>query len=193
MKKIILTTTALAVLASSSAQAIESDFFVKVNTGYSKMSKVKGAKAKNDVFFGVGAGYYVMDNVRADLTFDHFISPTFKKDGKKIKGEVNTLLLNGFIDLFDISIAKLFVGAGIGGSQIKAKVTGDAVAANNGTAKQKYNLSYAAYLGSSIEFAPGITGEVTYSYRAMGKTKGINKVNYDFKGHNLGAGVRFDL
>ena len=82
MKKIILTTTALAVLASSSAQAIESDFFVKVNTGYSKMSKVKSAKAKNDVFFGVGAGYYVMDNVRADLTFDHFISPTFKKDGK---------------------------------------------------------------------------------------------------------------
>ncbi|MDP4709204.1 MAG: outer membrane beta-barrel protein [Rickettsiaceae bacterium] len=193
MKKIILTTAAVAVLASSSALAIENDFFVKVNAGYSKMNKVKGAKAKNDMFFGIGAGYYVMDNVRADLTFDHFVNPTFKKGGKKIKGEVNTLLLNGFIDLFDISIAKVFVGAGIGGSQVKAKVTGDAVAANNGKAKQKYNLAYAAYLGSSVEFAPGITGEVTYSYRAMGKTKEINKVEYEFKGHNVGAGVRFDL
>jgi len=106
MKKIILTTAAIAVSASSSALAIENDFFVKVNAGYSKMSKVKSAKAKNDMFFGIGAGYYVMDNVRADLTFDHFVNPTFKKDGKKIKGEVNTLLLNGFIDLFDISLAK---------------------------------------------------------------------------------------
>jgi opacity protein-like surface antigen len=193
MKKILLTTAAVAVLATSSAQAIENDFFIKVNAGYSKMSKVQSAKSKNDIFFGVGAGYYVMDNVRADLTFEHFVNPTFKKDGKKIKGEVNTLLLNGFIDLFDISLAKVFVGAGIGGSQVKAKITGDSVAASNGTAKQQYNLAYALYLGSSVEFAPGVTGEVTYSYRAMGKTKQQNKIDYDFKGHNVGAGVRFDL
>jgi opacity protein-like surface antigen len=38
-----------------------------------------------------------------------------------------------------------------------------------------------------------MSGEVTYSYRDMGKTKEINKVDYDFKGHNVGAGVRFDL
>ena len=66
MKKILLTTAALAVLASSSAQAIESDFFVKVNAGYSKMSKVKSAKAKNDVFFGVGAG---LDNEKDAIFF----------------------------------------------------------------------------------------------------------------------------
>jgi hypothetical protein len=50
---------------------------------------------------GVGAGYYVMDNARVDLTFDHFVNPTHTGkrtingvayDGK-LKGTINTLLL----------------------------------------------------------------------------------------------------
>ena len=193
MKKILLTTVATAVLASSSAYATEGNFFVKANIGWTKMNKIKGLKSKNNAFFGVGAGYHVMDNVRLDLTFDHFVNPEFKKGGKKIKGEVNTLLLNGFIDLFDISIAKVFAGAGIGSAQVKAKKSGDPVPANNGSAKQKYNIAYAAYLGASVEFAPGMTGELAYSYRNMGKTKKLNGTDFDFKGHNVGVAVRFEL
>ena len=199
MKKILLATAAASLLVSSSALAIESDFYLKVNAGWSKFTKVKGAKSKNDIFLGLGGGYNYMDNVRLDLTFDHFIDPKFKKGNVKVKGEINTLMASGFIDLFDISVAKVFVGAGVGISQVKAKVSGHAIPAGqqnstkNGTAKQKYNVAYAGYLGSSVEFAPGVTGEITYSYRIMGSTKEINGTSYDFKGHNLGAGVRFDI
>jgi len=129
MKKILLTTAAIVALSTSSAQAIEKTLFAKINLGYSKLNKVNGAASNNNMLFGLGAGYHIMDNMRADLTFDHFISPTFKDGGKKIKGEINTLLLNGFIDIFDISIAKVFVGAGIGGSLVKATVSGDKIAA----------------------------------------------------------------
>jgi len=195
MKKILLTTAAVAVLATSSAYAMEDTFYVKAQAGWSKMTKQKGLKSKNDVSFGLGAGYHVMDNVRVDLTFDHFVNPTHKKGAIKVKGEVNTLLLNGFVDLFDADIAKVFVGAGVGVGQVKAKFSGDTVVANNGKAKQKYNLAFAGYVGTSYEFTPGVTGELTYSYRDMGKTKKVkgstNTVHY--KGHNVGAGVRFDI
>jgi opacity protein-like surface antigen len=210
MKKILLTSAAVAVLASSSAYAMEDTFYVKAQTGWSKTAKVKvnGAKLKsnNDMSFGVGAGYHVMDNVRVDLTFDHFVNPTHKVTygvmNNKIKGDVNTLLLNGFVDLFDADVAKVFVGAGVGVSQVKGKYTWkDSSDGETGTAKakQKYNLAFAAYVGGSYEFTPGVTGELTYSYRDMGKTKKFKDANNDnisaihYKGHNLGAGVRFDI
>jgi opacity protein-like surface antigen len=213
MKKILLTSAAVAVLASSSAYAMQDTFYVKAQAGWSKMSKVKvngnKFKSNNDMSFGVGAGYHVMDNVRVDLTFDHFVNPTYKGENKndknlklKIKGDVNTLMMNGFVDLFDADVAKVFAGVGVGVSQVKAKMT----ATLDGKklpesikAKQKYNLAFAAYLGTSYEFTPGVTGELTYSYRDMGKTKKFKDSDGDtygtlhYKGHNIGAGVRFDI
>jgi opacity protein-like surface antigen len=131
--------------------------------------------------------------MRADATFTHYVNPDFKNGNKKISGDVNTLLANGFIDLFDISIAKVFVGAGVGISQVKACVSGDTIAANNGKVKNSYNAAYALYLGSSVEFAPGIIGELTYSYNAMGNTKEINNSSVKFSGNSITSGVRFEL
>ena len=74
MKKILLTTAAAVILSTSSVYAAEGDFFVKANGGWSKLSKIQGMKSNNDAFFGVGAVYYVMDNARVDLTFDHFVN-----------------------------------------------------------------------------------------------------------------------
>jgi opacity protein-like surface antigen len=214
MKKILLTSAAVAVLASSSAYAMQDTFYVKAQAGWSKMSKVKfngnKLKSNNDMSFGVGAGYHVMDNVRVDLTFDHFVNPTHKVKKKidtvnesiKAKGDVNSLLINGFVDLFDADMAKMFVGAGVGVSQVKAKTTVSKVDDKTSItlkAKQKYNLAFAAYVGGSYEFTPGVTGELTYSYRDMGKTKKFKDNNNDnisaihYKGHNIGAGVRFDI
>jgi len=192
MKKILLTSAAVAVLASSSAYAMQDTFYVKAQAGWSKLTKEKGLKSNNDVFFGIGAGYHVMDNARVDLTFDHFVNPTHKKGDVKVKGDINTLMFNGFVDLFDADMAKFFVGAGVGASQVKAKVTTTGVSSK---AKQKYNLAFAGYVGASYEFTPGVTGELTYSYRDMGKTKKFENSTdtIHYKGHHVGAGVRFDI
>jgi len=193
MKKIILSTIFSTCILASSAQAIEHDFFVKANASYSKLDKARSAKSRGDVSFGAGIGYNYLDNVRLDLTFDHFVNPQFKDGNKTIKGDVNTLLLNGFIDLVDISIAKIFAGVGVGFGQTKATISGDTIAINNGKAKQQYSAAYALYLGTGIEFAPGITAELTYSYRALGETKEFNNSGVKFKGQLLSAGIRFDL
>ena len=203
MKKIILTTAAVLTLAASTAYAEEDMFYVKGQVGWDKLDKIKGMKSKNGVLLGAGVGYYVMDNVRADLTFDHYVNPhhkgtetynSAKVANAKLKSQADTLMINGFVDMFDVSIAKIFAGAGVGMSMISAKAT---AAGTNGSVKykKKNNFAYALHLGASTEFAPGISGELTYSYRDMGKFKTPkNKPSLSaLKGHHVAAGVRFDI
>jgi opacity protein-like surface antigen len=192
MKKVLLTAAAVSVLATSSASAVEDMFYVKANVGWSKLNKVEGAKSKNDVHFGVGAGYNVMDNARVDLTFDHFVNPTFKATGGKLKGDINTLLLNGYFDVFNVDAMKVFVGAGVGLGQVKAKGTD---VTGSSSAKKTNTFAFAGYVGTGYEFTQGVTGELSYSYRDMGKTKkfGNGAKAVHFRGHHVTAGVRFDI
>jgi opacity protein-like surface antigen len=212
MKKVLLTAAAVSVLATSSAYAMEDMFYVKANVGWSKLNEVKAPgtklKSNNDVHFGVGAGYHVMDNARVDLTFDHFVNPTHKKGTEKIKGDIKTLLLNGYFDIFNVDGVKVFVGAGVGLGQVKAKYSKSATAAtaataailaDSGTAKQTNTFAFAGYVGAGYEFTQGVTGVLTYSYRDMGKTKKYTTTNkvagsaVSYKGHHVTAGVRFDI
>lgn len=219
MKKILLTAATATILASSSAYALEDMFYVKANGGWSKHSEVKMEslkfKSENSAFLGLGVGYYAMDNVRVDVTFGHSFNVEHKKSIKengiertgKFKGDINTLMIGGFVDVIDLSVAKLFVGASAGMSHVGSKYEGtekDSARTQSFSlkAKQKYNLAYAVHVGTSTEFAPGITGELSYSYRDMGKTKkfegtsGGKKVSSDavhYRGHHLGFGVRFDV
>lgn len=208
MKKILLAAATVATLASSCAYAAEDTFYVKGQVGWDKLNKIKGLKSKNNVFLGLGVGYYVMDNVRADLTWDHYFDPKHKgttsvdgvsRSNTKLKSKADTIMINGFVDLFDVSVAKVFAGAGIGMSMIKGKVTapaqGTAPAISEST-KKKNNFAYAVHLGAATEFAPGVNGELTYSYRDMGKFKKKKDSKLSFsalKGHHVAAGVRFDL
>ena len=212
MKKILLAAATVATLASSCAYAAEDTFYVKGQVGWDKLNKIKGLKSKNNVFLGLGVGYYVMDNVRADLTWDHYFDPKHKGtlsiqgvnlSNTKLKSKADTLMINGFVDLFDVSVAKVFAGAGVGMSMIKGKISvpaqtvnGVAVPAQSSSSKKKNNFAYAVHLGAATEFAPGVNGELTYSYRDMGKFKKNKDNNLSFsalKGHHVAAGVRFDL
>lgn len=212
MKKILLAAATVATLASSCAYASEDTFYVKGQAGWDKLNKIKSLKSKDDVFLGLGVGYYVMDNVRADLTWDHYFNPKHKGTvfmqnlelaDAKLKSNADTLMINGFVDLFDISVAKVFAGAGVGVSIIKNKlnvpaqtVNGVAVLDRSISSKKKNNFAYAVHLGAATEFASGVNGELTYSYRDMGKFKKDKDNTLSsaaLKGHNVAAGVRFDL
>lgn len=193
MRKIMLAAAAAALLSSGSAFAAEDAFYAKLNVGWSKLDKVKGLKSNNDVFFGVGVGYGIMDNFRVDLMFDHFVNPTHKKGSDKLKGDVNTLLVNGYADLMDMDMFKFYLGAGVGAGQVKAKRSGAADNAYNGTAKQKYGLAFAGHVGVSYEFTQGMTAELAYSYRDMGETKKLNGTKYHYRGHHVGVGFRLDI
>jgi len=207
MKKILLAAATVATLASSCAYAAEDTFYVKGQVGWDKLNKIKGLKSKNNAFLGLGVGYYVMDNVRADLTWDHYFNPqhrkgTFTADNytykdAKLKSHADSLMINGFVDLFDVSVAKIYAGAGIGMSMVSTKLS---YIQTNGTPdsqkyKKKNNFAYGLHLGAATEFAPGVNGELTYSYKDLGKFK--TPKDYpslgSLKGHHVAAGVRFDL
>lgn len=195
MKKILLAAATVATLASSCAYAAEDTFYVKGQVGWDKLNKIKGLKSKNNVFLGLGVGYYVMDNVRADLTWDHYFDPKHKGsingDQLKLKSKADTLMVNGFVDLFDVSVAKVFAGAGIGMSMISGKLSDED---DTYKIKKKNNFAYALHLGAATEFAPGVNGELTYSFRDMGKFKKVKDYSVgSLKGHHIAAGVRFDL
>lgn len=202
MKKIMLTAAAVATLASSTAFAgMEDMFYLKANGGWQKLNKLKGAKSENSYFAGLGVGYYVMDNLRADLVFDHFFEPIHKttQDGwkGKSKGQIDALTLNAYVDLFDVSVANVFLGAGGGWSQVNTKIELSKAGHESMSAKgkKKNNFTWSLHAGASAELAPGVKGELAYSYRDFGKTKKSTSLveTYAFKGHHVGVGVRFDM
>ena len=199
MKKILLATAACAMLAASPTFAAEGDFYVKANVGWSKLNKIGPLKSKNDAFAGLAVGYSVMDNVRVDLSYDHFFDPQFKgtikADQKSVKNklDIDSLLLNAYVDLFDVSITKVFVGAGVGTSRLAAKINKTNLITNTSDTtkiKAQNKFAYALYVGASAEVAPSVFAEITYSFRDFDKIKGTDK---RIQGHHVAAGVRFEI
>lgn len=222
IKKALLTTVA-ATAFSSSAMAHDVDtFYLKGNVGAQALEDVKVLeglkKLKHDTnaFIDVGVGYYLMDNVRTDLTFSYYFNPEFSKsdteDGDRIKtkaeGKVYSLLLNGYVDLFDISVAKIYSGVGVGYASIKPKIKASGTDdgkqfAESFSVGKKNNFAYALYLGTKTEITPGIHLGVEYSWRDFGGTKRKNVIDSDgdsgiikahkYRGHHVAGGVTIDL
>lgn len=130
----------------------------------------------------------------------------------KHKPTIVSALLNGYVDFIDVSMFKVFAGAGVGAALVKEKVniSTKTVANNNvisstnfsGTTKNKTNFAYQLSLGTLFEVAQGVKAELVYSWTDYGKsktnTKNVagNKVKFGgtrYKGNNLMAGLRFDM
>lgn len=205
MRKIFFVAVITATLASS-AYAEEAKFYAKGQIGWNKLDKTKSRsanlKSSNAMFLGFGLGYYIADNIRTELSFDHYINPihkgkTQRKFPLKYKSQADTIMLNGFVDLFDAKVAKIFAGGGIGMSMVSTKTS--LTLPSNKTlidkAKKANNFAYALYLGASTEFSHAINGELTYSYRDMGKFKKSQKGFSlgSLKGHHIAASVRYDI
>lgn len=232
MKKILLlaattSTILLSSMSSSMAAAPENEFYVKAEAGAILFNKAKDGvtslkmKAKAAPVFGLGVGYYLMDNCRADLSILFVANAEMKKNGSvavarfinnvpgnadasvKHKPTIMALMLTGYVDAYDFSVANFFLGAGVGVTQIKEKETGSAIIngiklERSGSTKKKTTFAYQLIAGVSTEFAPGVKGELSYMWRDFGKTKGKTVDGFkigstSYRGHNLVAGIRFDI
>lgn len=228
-KLFLIAATSTALLASATSFADVGQFYIKAEGGASKLNNTKVEsddksesfkfKSKTNAILGLGAGYYAMDNVRAELTLDFLVNPEFnnsntstKGDRQKVskitaKGQVVSLLLSGYVDLYDADFAKFFAGAGVGMAQIKEKLTMESTKDNNNlredsiTRKPANNFAYQLTVGASANVADGVNVELAYSWRDYGETNSksqdqketgkISKTAY--RGHNLMAGLRFDI
>jgi opacity protein-like surface antigen len=218
MKKLLMIAATTAMFSSTALADTENMFYVKANAGANWMQKITSAgiktKSKAAPIFMLGAGYYVMDNVRADLTIEMVSNPQLKGSGTgtvdgisrkgsvKHKGNVAALMVNAYVDMFDVSVAGIFAGAGVGASRVKDKATvnPDGLAIVSDSTKIKTNVAYQLTVGARGEVAPGVKAELAYSWRDYGKSGKYkspafaarsSKIHY--RGHNVMAGVTFDL
>ncbi|RYE06270.1 MAG: porin family protein [Rickettsiaceae bacterium] len=218
IKKLLMIAATTAALSSSAFAEMENNpenmFYAKVNAGANRMQNVSlngiKAKTKTTAIFMVGVGYYAMDNLRTDLTFEIVNNPQFKGSGMNNagknangnhKGTVGALMANAYVDMFDVSIAGIFAGAGVGAAKVKDKYTetiGGVATANSCSSKSTTNFAYQLTVGATGQVGDGVKAELAYSWRDYGKTAnlvdGVNKMKkIGYKGHNLIAGVKFDL
>lgn len=155
MKKLLLIAASMAILSTTAAgEGRKNSFYIKANAGASRLGNVTvkdkltdkshETKSKTGTILGFGAGYYFMDNVRADLTLDFMLTSEMKKSSKnvmmqgntcdvdvKIKPTINTLMASVYVDLLDVGVVKIFAAAGLGAAQIKGKI--DVVSSNTNT------------------------------------------------------------
>ncbi|MFU7500799.1 MAG: outer membrane beta-barrel protein [Candidatus Tisiphia sp.] len=231
MKKLFLiAATSTALLTSATSFADVGQFYIKAEGGATKLNNTKmkwddveikkedslKLKSKTNAILGLGAGYYAMDNVRAELTLDFLVNPEFTNSISKTsgatekataKGQVMSLLLSGYVDLYDAGFAKFFAGAGIGMAQVKEKIsverTKDSKKLSEGsvTKKPANNFAYQLTVGASANVADGVNVELAYSWRDYGESNSKNKDKKEtvklpktaYRGHNLMAGLRFDI
>ena len=186
--------------------------FLSVGAGYSVMDNVrvegvfthafdpsfKGTTTVKDDGAAAVAAVAAVGGVAAVPAVDA-IAPKDVKRTAKIKTKVNTFLVNAFVDVADVSVAKFFVGAGAGLARVEGTETWsladgalkkDGITKGTTKAKAKHVFAAAAYVGASVEMAPGIHGEAMYSFRHHGKGKAPLKA---ISGHYGSAGVRFDI
>jgi opacity protein-like surface antigen len=219
-KKILLGFVATAAISTSAISFAEetNPFYVTVGGGAlmgtkpsstkevdGEVTKFKKPKTGGEFLFG--AGYYVMDNVRVEAVF---VKPVFGKSkarnyinaqldpedyGTRLKPDVNSLQLRGYVDVVDISdMGKLYVGAGLGWSQVKLKFSSNM---GSGSSKKTNNLTWLVGLGANFDVADGVKLGAEYNYQDFGKGKfkyeGMTTYKTGVKGHALLGRLMFEI
>ena len=155
MKKILLTTAAVAAISTSAfADMMENQFYLRGDVAGTYFSKFKtgGVKIKPKFGFGIdiGAGYYVMDNVRVELVYNKPFVPTMKGSAAdeaalplaanaapafavgdtwntsntiKHKATINALLARVTGDIIDLGMGKIYLSGGLGWAQVRNSIT----------------------------------------------------------------------
>ena len=226
LQKILLGLVATTSIATASFAAETGSFYLTLSGGIAQQAQKPGAFSttnaaaenvsgnfKNPKIGGmlaVGAGYYVMDNVRAELVY---LKPFLAKVNTKsatvagaaadrvgsVKTEINAFQVKGYFDGVGLSdIGTAYLSLGLGGAQSKIKLDNSATSASS---KNKFQFSWSVGLGANFDVADGVKLKVGYDYTSFGSVKysavknapsgttGSNKL----AAHILSAGLALDL
>lgn len=231
-KNILLLLGALLFSTSSLGANKESNFYLKTIVGGHKLSNIKTINPEINFalnqgstispVFGFGIGYYINSFSRVDLTFEHSKFAFEHKDtpfnysdnygltkGRgsiRRKSNSQSIMLNGYVDIIKHPAFKVFIGGGIGVTNLKEKVStkfSEATITNGVTAnlddietvstnKKKSNFSYGLITGLEKNVCHNVNIELAYRWKYHGKAKHDDAIN-KYHGHNLAFSIRFDL
>ena len=127
--------------------------------------------------FGFGGGYKYKW-FRADMTFDYANTARFQGDTATTIGfydakiDSYTLLANVYLDLGTWAGFTPYIGAGVGGSNIRVQQYTNALILEPRDGVQnttRWNLSWAYMGGVSYRFSPNLVLDVSYRYLNLGE------------------------
>ena len=242
MKKLLLASALTAIIAGNAA-ANENTFYLRADAGASMLPKqnltlpkgkyaetINGRnyqleredaqkfKLKGQTHFigSLGAGYYVLDNVRTELVFTSRFSAKYKAtninsgpdydwsgitQNHNLKLTINSLMFKGLVDVYDTGMGKVFAGAGAGVTQLSGKLSesysetyfGTKYTTTLSSKLKKQNLfSYLGTVGVGFNVSEGVILDLAYSYNGVDKYK-AKGLKTNFSAHDLTAGVRVKL
>ncbi len=228
---LVLLGTLLLFNTSVLADSSNKEFYLKTIAVLNKTDNIKtidseinfmlNQKSNPSSTLGVGIGCYTNSFSRIDLVFENSNinfstkSASFKfydngilsSGARTIKRAANiqSVMVNGYIDIIKGSNFKIFLGAGAGSSKIKEKtfdrfestitnghtITLPAIFTSKAT-KNKNAFSYAFTIGTDTKICKNFNIELAYSWKHLGKVK-MNNISNKYQGHNLSVAARFDL
>jgi len=180
-----------------------------------KVLKSKSTNSFNSLSpnYHVAFGCYLSEVIRGELAIDYH-NINFKKSIILNKQEeitshfsrnakIPSVMINTYVNLFDNEDFSIFAGGGVGVAQIKEKLTymlykkDTNIEKGAYSAKASSNLAYALTLGTSIKFIESTYIDISYSWKNFGKaslkTPDKKRITHSYKGHNITAGLRFDI
>ncbi len=224
MKKLLLTA---AVVALSTSAMADEKFYVRADAGVSFMPKASTtfgltgiaklkAKRTNHMVANLGAGMYLTDMFRTELDIsNHFnAEENFKSkdavstNSVKAKFKATSITVKAIADVYNFGYGDVFVGAGLGLTQLSAKgpyntatAAGVVTPTASYKAKKKNNMNFLVTAGAAFDVAEGVKLDVAYAYNDHGKTKnfkntaGVTQTGsaLRFRTHDVTAGVRIEL
>ena len=116
------------------------------------------------------------------------------------------LMINGYVDLFDIGMNEFFIGGGVGVAKHKTKYHAIGTSPKNEniderqSTKRSNNFSYALSAGVAFRIFEFMNADLTYSWKDFGKTnprkdrdgESLSK-KIAYRSHNITLGLKIDL
>jgi opacity protein-like surface antigen len=213
---------------SKASNHVESSYIksdITASNIHKTFKKTDSSNSTGSGYAEIAIGYNFTNSFRADISYTHLFNLDSKiitkeemldKSWKilpsvmntaKTKFNINTLMVNGFMDFYTIEPISLYVGLGVGASLISAK-TESTIALGANIPKQvnlnlhqykaqgsksQTNLALAGHIGLSILAAEDTYIDLVYNYVFLGGVKVTASQKINLMAHNFGAGVRFNF
>ena len=191
IKKLALTAAVASALLSSSSYAEENMFYIKAEGGLnflpaSEVTDTTPDQRVTEKFkssmggtASVGVGYYVMENLRTELSIKYPFISEAKASEKDIKSTFKPssmgVFLKGCFDVYDFEVGKISIGAGLGWAQVSAE--GSYVDTDGQNIKyklaKKNNIGFGAGTRVSYNVSDAVALEAGYEWTMYGKTKDL--------------------
>ncbi len=195
MKKLLLASVAAVTLSTSAfADMIDYQLYLRADAITSKfvIASTGGNRYKSRISpaLDLGVGYNFIDNMRAELVYMHNFPAMFKsKSGGSLKAKVDAAMARLAIDVVDLDLAKIFIGAGVGIAKVSHSI-------NSTKSGGKINPAYNILAGTSFGLNDRTNLEIGYVFADYGRTKGLKGLNVgavNLRSHNIFAGIRWEL